>query len=113
MKTLTLALVAAALVSAPAFAQSPVPATAPAAANVPVPTLAPPNSTELSKPWTIGQKIPAAFTVTSKYAVNDESEFGLPKANNGSRWMVVGDNAYLVRSTNDIIIKIVGVTPKG
>lgn len=113
MKTLSLALFAASLVAGPALAQSATPAATPAAATAPTPTLAAPNKTEQSKSWTIGQKVPNAFTSTSRFLVSNHEELGLPKAAYGSRWLVVGDNAYLVRQNNDIIVKIVGVTPKG
>lgn len=113
MKTMSLAFAVAALLAAPALAQqAPTASSTAAAANIPATVLAPPNKTDQSKDWTVGQKMPAAYTVTSKFALSDADQYGLPKANNGSRWMLVGDNAYLVRTTNDIIIKIVGVTPK-
>ena len=115
MKTMTIVAVAAALLAGPALAQSTA-NPAPAAATAPVPTTAAlpaPNKTELSKDWAVGQKVPTVYTMTSRYALNDFEQYALPKPNQGSRWILVGDNAYLVRNSSDIITKIVGVTPKG
>jgi len=116
MKTMTIVAVAAALIAGPTFAQSQAAPASPAAANVPAVStaaLAPPNKTDQSKDWTVGMKVPVAFTVTSRYAVNDYESYSLPKPNYGSAWLVVGDNAYLVRTANNLITKVVGVTPKG
>jgi len=116
MKTMTLVAVAAALIAGPALAQSQAAPASPAAANVPAVStaaLAPPNKTDLSKNWTVGNRVPVAFTVTSRYVLNDYESYDLPKPNQGSAWLLVGDNAYLIREKNNTITKIVGVTPKG
>lgn len=104
MKTLSLALLAATLIAGPVLADS-LP-TAPATATAPA------NKTELSKNWTVGQKVPTAFVNTSRFKLNNFEEYSLDKPGTGSRWIMVGDNAYLIREASDVIVKIVGVTPK-
>ena len=107
MKTLAIAALVAAFLAGPVLAQAEnLPAT-----SKPVATAAP-NKTEQSKAWTVGQKVPSTFTNTSRFTLTNYEEYGLPKPNTGSRWLLVGDNAYLVRTSSDMITKIVGVTPK-
>ena len=110
MKTLTLALVAASLVAAPltATAQAANTAATDAAATA---ALAPANSTAESKKWKVGERVPGAFTSTSRYRADTEA-LNLPKAPARHRWIHVGDNAYLVNEATDTIVQITGVPAK-
>lgn len=110
MKTLTIVLTAAALVAAPAaFAQPANSAATDAAATVAA--LAPANSTAKSKKWKVGDRVPGAFTASSRYKADVEG-LNLPKAPALHRWIHVEDNAYLINEQTDTIVQITGVAAK-
>ena len=110
MKTLTIALAAAALLAAPAaFAQSANSAATDAASTVAA--LAPANATAKSKKWKIGDRVPGAYTASSRYKADVES-LNLPKPPALHRWIHVEDNAYLINEQTDTIVQITGVATK-
>ena len=112
MKTMTIVLVAASLAAAPfaAQAQSANTAAADAAATTTA-ALAPANNTAQSKNWKVGDRVPGAYTASSRYKA-DVDGLNLPKAPALHRWIHVGDNAYLISDQTDRIVQITGVSAK-
>ena len=110
MKTLTIALAAAAIAISPAaFAQSASAAGADAATTVAA--LAPANASPQSKKWKVGDRVPGAYTASSRYKA-DVAALNLPKAPALHRWIHVEDNAYLINEQTDAIVQITGVAAK-
>jgi Ni/Co efflux regulator RcnB len=112
MKTITIALAAVALATAPAaFAQSANSAGSDAASTTTA-ALAPANASSQSKKWKVGDRVPGAFTASSRYKADVEG-LNLPKAPSLHRWIHVEDNAYLINEQTDQIVQITGVPQKG
>jgi Ni/Co efflux regulator RcnB len=111
MKTLTIVLAAASIAVAPAaFAQSANSAGRDAATTMTA-ALAPANASPSSKKWKVGDRVPGAFTASSRYKADVEA-LNLPKAPALHRWIHVEDNAYLINEQTDQIVQITGVSAK-
>ena len=62
---------------------------------------------QAKKMWRRGERIPAAYYTSSRYYVAEPARYRLSAPPPGYRWVLVDDDAYLVRRDNGLVANMV------